>query len=212
LNPTTILNIAFLTITLSASLIYYKKIRKVRDDYKSSEDIIRNITLGISRNIFLNIKRIEEKIRDIKSDLNEAIIKSEKAMETSEITNKNVQNIIKRLDEMEKMLIEVKEEMKRKPIKIETPIPIDDRKVLDGLNETELKILMILDELEEGTVPEVRRRINKTREHTARMLKKLYDRGFIDRNTSTIPYRYYLRKEVKEIIRRRGKEAKTLNV
>ena len=71
---------------------------------------------------------------------------------------------------------------------------------------------MILDELSEGTVPEIKRRINKTREHTARMLKKLYDKGFIDRNTSSIPYRYYLRKEVKEIIRRRAKEAKTLNV
>jgi len=212
LNPITILNLAFLTITLSAALIYYKKIKRIKEEYESKEDVFKSITLGITRNIYSNIKNIENTIMKLRSDINEALIKSEKALETSETTNQDVEKIFKRMDEIERMLIEVKEGIVRKPVKIETPIPIDDREILDGLNDTELKILMILDELEEGTVPEIKRRINKTREHTARMLKKLYDKGFIDRNTSSIPYRYYLRKEVKEIIRRRAKEAKTLNV
>ncbi len=212
LNPITILNIAFLTITLSAAMIYYKKIREIKKEYESKEDLIKNITIGIARNIYLKLKNIESAVMNLKSDINEALIKSERALETSETTNQDVQKIFKRMNEIERMLIEVKERIERKPVKIEAPIPIDDKAVLDGLNDTELKILMILDELEEGTVPEIRRRINKTREHTARMLKKLYDKGFIDRNTSSIPYRYYLRKEVKEIIKRKAKEAKTLNV
>lgn len=212
MNPITILNLAFLTITLSAAIIYYKKIKRIKEEYESKEDVFKSITLGITRNIYSNIKNIENTIMKLRSDINEALIKSEKALETSETTNQDVEKIFKRMDEIERMLIEVKEGIVRKPVKIETPIPIDDREILDGLNDTELKILMILDELEEGTVPEIKRRINKTREHTARMLKKLYDKGFIDRNTSSIPYRYYLRKEVKEIIRRRAKEAKTLNV
>lgn len=212
MNPITILNLAFLTITLSAAIIYYKKIKRIKEEYESKEDVFKSITLGIVRNIYSNIKNIENTIMKLRSDINEALIKSEKALETSETTNQDVEKIFKRMDEIERMLIEVKEGIVRKPVKIETPIPIDDREILDGLNDTELKILMILDELEEGTVPEIKRRINKTREHTARMLKKLYDKGFIDRNTSSIPYRYYLRKEVKEIIRRRAKEAKTLNV
>lgn len=212
MNPITILNLAFLTITLSAAIIYYKKIKRIKEEYEAKEDVVKSITLGIAENIYSNIKNIENTIMKLRSDINDALIKSEKALETSETTNQDVEKIFKRMDELERMLIEVKEKIVRKPVKIETPIPIDDREVLDGLNDTELKILMILDELEEGTVPEIKRRINKTREHTARMLKKLYDKGFIDRNTSSIPYRYYLRKEVKEIIRRRVKEAKTLNV
>ncbi len=212
MNPITILNIAFLTITLSAAMIYYKKIREIKKEYESKEDLIKNITIGIARNIYLKLKNIESAVMKLKSDINEALIKSERALETSETTNQDVQKIFKRMNEIERMLIEVKGRIERKPVKIEAPIPIDDKAVLDGLNATELKILMILDELEEGTVPEIRKRINKTREHTARMLKKLYDKGFIDRNTSSIPYRYYLRKEVKEIIKRKAKETKALNV
>ena len=212
MNPITILNAAFLTITLSAAIIYYKKIKRIKEEYESKEDIVKSITLGIARSIYSNIKNIENTIMKLRTDINEAMIKSEKALETSETTSQDMEKIFKRMDEIERMLIEVNERIVRKPVKIEAPIPIDDREILDGLNDTELKILMILDELEEGTVPEIKKRINKTREHTARMLKKLYDKGFIDRNTSSIPYRYYLRKEVKEIIRRRTKEAKTLNV
>ncbi len=212
LNPITILNAAFLTITISAAIIYYKKIKRIKEEYESKENVVKSIALGIAGNIYSNIKNIENTIMKLRTDINEALIKSEKALETSETTNQDVEKIFKRMDEIERMLIEVKERIVRKPVKIEAPIPIDDREILDGLNDTELKILMILDELEEGTVPEIKKRINKTREHTARMLKKLYDKGFIDRNTSSIPYRYYLRKEVKEIIRRRTKEAKTLNV
>jgi len=42
--------------------------------------------------------------------------------------------------------------------------------------------------------------VNKTREHTARLLKKLFDSGYIDRNTSGMPYRYSVRKEIKDLI------------
>ena len=40
------------------------------------------------------------------------------------------------------------------------------------------------------------------------MLKRLYDSGFIDRNTSGMPYRYSVRKEIKELILQRGEMAK----
>jgi predicted transcriptional regulator len=53
----------------------------------------------------------------------------------------------------------------------------------------------------DGSVPEIREKIQKTREHTARLLKKLFDRGFIDRNTRSMPYRYHLRKEIVEIVK-----------
>ena len=64
-----------------------------------------------------------------------------------------------------------------------------------------LTVLKIIDEMGEGSVPEIRGRIQKTREHTARLLKKLFDRGFIDRNTSGMPYRYHLRKEIVELVK-----------
>jgi hypothetical protein len=207
------LNITVLIITISGAIIYYKRIKKLKEEYNAKEDIIKNITLGISRNIYLNIRNVERNVKNLKAEITDALIKSEKAIETSEKVNQNFQKIIERIEKMENMVVEIKGKIRREPVKIDIPIPIDDQEILHRLNETEINILLILNELEEGTVPEIRKKINKTREHTARMLKKLYDRGFIDRNTSAMPYRYYLRKEVKEIIKRRAKETKsTLNV
>jgi len=212
LNPTTLLNVIFLSTTLAASIIYYKRIRKLNQEYDSKRDLIKNITWGITRNIYSSIKKIENEMKKVKVDINNAIMRSEESLEKSDELEKNVKELAGKLDSIQRELLKVKEQIKSEQIKVEMPIPLDDKKVLNGLNETELKILMILDELEEGTVPEIRGRINKTREHTARLLKKLYDRGFIDRNTSSIPYRYYLRKEVKEIIKRGTKDTKTINV
>jgi DNA-binding MarR family transcriptional regulator len=61
-------------------------------------------------------------------------------------------------------------------------------------------VLTFLEDFNEGSVPQIREKIGKTREHTARTLKKLYDKGFVDRNTSSMPYRYSVRKEMRELI------------
>jgi DNA-binding MarR family transcriptional regulator len=87
------------------------------------------------------------------------------------------------------------------PASIDAPIPLQQKDVLDQLTPTEFEVLILIDELAEGSVPEIRKRIKKTREHTARVLKKLFDKGFIDRNSNSMPYRYYLRKEIMELVK-----------
>lgn len=86
-------------------------------------------------------------------------------------------------------------------VSIDAPIPLQQRDVLSQLTPTEFDVLTLIDEMGEGSVPEIREKIQKTREHTARLLKKLFDRGFIDRNTRSMPYRYHLRKEIVEIVK-----------
>jgi hypothetical protein len=87
------------------------------------------------------------------------------------------------------------------PASINAPIPLQQKDVLDQLTPTEIEVLILIDELAEGSVPEILKRIKKTREHTSRLLKKLFDKGFIDRNTNSMPYRYYLRKEIMELVK-----------
>ena len=83
---------------------------------------------------------------------------------------------------------------------VDAPIPIQGDDILQELTETELEVLKMIVDFGEGTVPEIKEQISKTREHTARLLKKLYDKGFIDRNTSNMPYRYNIRKEIRDLI------------
>ena len=83
---------------------------------------------------------------------------------------------------------------------VDAPIPVQGEDILQGLTDTELEMLKMIVDFGEGTVPEIKEHINKTREHTARLLKKLYDKGFVDRNTSSMPYRYSIRKEIRDLI------------
>jgi DNA-binding MarR family transcriptional regulator len=83
---------------------------------------------------------------------------------------------------------------------LDAPIPLQEDSVLQELTDTELEVLKMIVDFGEGTVPEIKEHIQKTREHTARLLKKLYDKGYIDRNTSSMPYRYSIRKEIRDLI------------
>jgi len=83
--------------------------------------------------------------------------------------------------------------------------------ILQTLTNTELEVLKMIVDFGEGTVPEIKEQIQKTREHTARLLKKLYDKGFIDRNTNSMPYRYSIRKEIRDLIQEQN-EASTIGL
>ena len=199
-------------VTLAASFIYYQRIKLAHEEYESSKDVIRSITVGFTQ----QIKKIANSIRNIEIDASEAraiaseaIKVSQETMETVKETSGERQRIAEKIEDTEKALAEMKEEMQklsRRPVAVparvdvSAPIPLKQDAVLDQLTPTELDVLTLIEEMGEGSVPQIRERIQKTREHTARLLKKLYDRGFIDRNTSGMPYRYHIRKEIRELI------------
>ena len=66
---------------------------------------------------------------------------------------------------------------------------------LNYLTPTEKQIIQLLLE-ETKTAPEIQRSIKKTREHTSRLLKKLWQEGYIERETHTIPFIYRPTKEL----------------
>lgn len=74
-----------------------------------------------------------------------------------------------------------------------TPVSVMDVKA-DGLTETEQEILRQIS-VRNLTTKELQSSLGKTREHTARLLKKLFDAGYIERDESTKPYSYRLTKK-----------------
>ena len=199
-------------VTIVASFIYYRRIRQAQSEYEVSKSIVKSITLGFTQ----QLARISEAIKGIKRDALDAKLEateatklSHEAIDTVREGNEFTFIFTKRMDEAEKALATMREEINKlakMPVSapsqtdMEAPIPLKQEAVLDQLTQTELEVLTLIEEMGEGSVPEIRKRIEKTREHTARLLKKLYERGFIDRNTSRMPYRYYVRKEIKELI------------
>lgn len=173
---------------------------------------VRNITSGFSR----QVKRMEKDIHRVEVETAKTRILTVKAIsnikERDEVSLKGLETVKvlnDRVDNLEESIDQVKKDLKKlvsqpRPIistsEVEAPIPMEGESILQRLTETELEVLTMINDLGEGTVPQIKAQIEKTREHTARLLKKLYDNGFIDRNTSRMPYRYSVRKEIKDLI------------
>jgi len=200
-------------VTTIASFIYYKRISQAREEYEESRDIVKGIINGFTRQIL----RLTDAISNFESDAAEANIVANQALEASkEVVEASKSGIDERriltqkLENTEKSIEEIRKDIqalyKRPPPRLQTvpinaPIPLQQKDVLDQLTPTEFNVLSLIDELGEVSVPVIREKIEKTREHTARLLKKLFDKGFIDRNTSSMPYRYHLRKEIVELVK-----------
>jgi DNA-binding MarR family transcriptional regulator len=107
--------------------------------------------------------------------------------------------VMKKLVEIEKS----KQEAYASEVKIEAAIPIKKEKALEPLTETELMVLETIGKEGEKTAPEIREKIGLTREHTARLMKKLYKDGYLERDTHKMPYIYRLKEEMKKILKKR---------
>jgi chromosome segregation ATPase len=114
------------------------------------------------------------------------------------------ERITKRIAEVEKLGEEISAAPKAEKAKIEAPIPIKREKALAPLTETELHVLKILAENGPKSAPEIRGKIELTREHTARLMKKLYEEGYLERSVQKIPYTYRIKKEMLKILKRQA--------
>ena len=203
---------ALFVVTIVASYIFYQRIKMAQGEYEDSKDAVRTIAFGFTRQVKRmesDLDRIEKEALQAKYMANEAIKLKQGGDEATLAGLDQVKELSDRVVVIEESI----ETMKKDLIKlasqpkvvvplnpVDAPIPVQGTDILQGLTDTELEVLKMIVDFGEGTVPEIKDHIQKTREHTARLLKKLYDKGFIDRNTSGMPYRYSIRKEIRDLI------------
>jgi len=230
LTATTIL----LVLTMGIALLYYKRIRRVHEEYEKAKGVVGDIVISFDRQLERQEGKLNEITRktDALSSKNEVITdKIEKgeaqlAALASEIKDlsKFVQevsgrfeNVDKKLEEMTKVqeritqrvdeLEKVEHRAPRPKVsetKIETAIPIKKEKALAPLTETELGVLEILAVEGEKTASEIRKRIQLSREHTSRLMRKLYEDGYVERDVRKIPYTYHVKEEMSRILKKKG--------
>jgi predicted transcriptional regulator len=85
----------------------------------------------------------------------------------------------------------------------QSPILTDPSVVSPGsLNSittpTELQVLTLLADEGPKSAPEIGRFVGRSREHTARLMKKLFDEGYVRRDQTRIPFRYSTVERVKQ--------------
>jgi len=72
---------------------------------------------------------------------------------------------------------------------------------------TELQVLTLLADAGPKSAPEIGRAVGRSREHAARLMKKLFDEGYVRRDQTRIPFRYSTVERVKQsFTKAEGKE------
>ena len=223
-----ILIFVVLVIIVAASIEYYNQIRKAKKEYEKSKNIIENIVFSFNRELKRESNRIELVAFKVDGSLSKAenCIKRIENLEKTTYpikTNLNnfdgkyseletkislIENKIQNFDEPNQMLKNRIENLEEKIIKLteipeikrETVIPIRREKAMSAITETEVRVLELLSKEGAKTAPEIKNRIKLSREHTARLMKKLYEKGYLERETGKIPFKYKIKEEMENIL------------
>ena len=199
---------------------FYNKLRSAISEYEISKDIVKAVAMTAKISIDKQKKQIEEieyELENIQSQIEQNRGNLEYNQEKMDIVLENIISMLKINKKMSESIMNLNEKinnavMSRQNIKkpnqfISKQIAEDRSKNSSdvqadqfNLTLTEQKIIQVL--LDEGpkTAPQIQSTIGKTREHTSRLLKKLWQEGYIDRETHSIPYRYRPSNELKSRI------------
>ena len=81
-------------------------------------------------------------------------------------------------------------------------VPIKRDKALATLTDTEVSVLEFLSSEGLKTAPEIKEKVKLSREHTARLMKKLYEEGYLERETGKLPFKYSVKKEMEKFLKK----------
>lgn len=219
-----------LAATVGAAIEYYRHLRRVLKEYEKAKEAVDDIVLSFNRQLKGEAERLElvaYKVEAVSSKSDKYLGKAEeldKEVQTLEgKVNASLdysEGIVTRLDEVDKKLRDVaasQESLTAKvsgieaqtrqfsivpEAKVEAVIPIKRERALAPLTETELSVLEMLALEGSKTAPEIKDRIKLSREHTARLMKKLYEEGYLERDTSKIPFKYRVKEEMGKLLKK----------
>jgi hypothetical protein len=210
------------------AVFYGKRIREVRKEYLEAKNAISDIVLSFNRQLHLQEERLEitdqrigvlssrdevlaEKLERQKGYLKE-LAEKVKSFYSKEDAVARIHSVENKLDEfmsmretLERKIIELeKKKLSSRELetRVESAIPIRREKALAQLTETELLVLEFLATEGEKTAPEIKDKVKLSREHTARLMKKLYEKGYLERSSNKIPFTYRLKEEMQRFLKK----------
>jgi predicted HTH transcriptional regulator len=166
---------------------------------------VENVIVENSK-VVKKVEEYEEQMTNLTSLVSNAPNIEKKVSGQLERMKNEVENIKQAQAKVMTKLVEIEKIKKERPVpetKIEAAIPIKKESALAPLTETELEVLEIISKEGEKTAPEIREKIGLTREHSARLMKKLYKDGYLERDTHKMPYVYRLKEEMEKLLKKR---------
>lgn len=216
--------------TVAAAIEYYRYLRRAQREYERAKTAVDDIVLSFNRQFKREAEKLEViayKVESIASKTSGTLDIAKdfgKRMDAVEMKAKadveSAGRVVERLDYVEgrlrdvgtsqetitRKLADLEEKARQMPVAPETGleavIPIRREKAMAQLTDTELSVLEMLASEGPKTAPEIKERVKLSREHTARLMKKLYEQGYLERETGKIPFRYSVKKEMEKLLKK----------
>jgi len=219
-NILLISTIFLLFLTIATTVLYYRRIKGIRLKYEEAKNVVGDIVVSFNKQLQRNEEQLEktrykvealsarseslvDKVDGLEKRVADVTYKVASASEIQNHLTKEIEDMKARLIEIGKVQDDFKRQISEAPeAKIEAVIPIKRESALAPLTETELRVLEFIAEGGEKTAPEIRELTKLTREHSARLVKKLYEEGYLERDTGKTPYRYRVKDEMLKILKK----------
>lgn len=222
--------VALSALLLGAIMLitYRKRLVPLIREYKNSRGLIETLTVGLHRRIADQSRKLEE-VRSMAEAARSEAAKNETAIAEHEsrfevlvegvkasikaetIITRKFDEVITKLESVERRGSDLEGQIKLldqrylgllPETETASALPVHGESALSQLTPTEILILSMLLERGPSAVAEIRMGIGKTREHTARLMKKLHENVYVERDTSSIPYKYKLTEKYQTLIKR----------
>jgi DNA-binding MarR family transcriptional regulator len=221
--------VLLLFVTGGAFCFYYRRLRRLTEEYVRAKTLVSDIVISFNKQVqqqeekiasvaqkalvsTSRSSRIENKLENQESQIAQINAKLDTHIELKEETPIELATVTQKITEITKTqeeltqkitnLDEKTQKLETQETNIEAVIPIKQDKALAAITPTELSVLEILASEGEKTAPEIKARVNLTREHTARLMKKLYEEGYLERTTGKIPFAYRIKEEMRKILKK----------
>jgi DNA-binding MarR family transcriptional regulator len=221
--------------TAVAAVEYYRQIRKAQEEYEKARGAVDDIILSFNRQFKHEANKLEVlayRVEAAASRADGALKKTEaldgmmRALESKMAADlEDSKGFSTRLAELEAStsgfvasqqvitskiasLEQQADQLKLTPeAHLQGVIPLKREKAMSQLTQTEVAVLELLASEGAKTAPEIKERVKLSREHTARLMKKLYEEGYLERETGKIPFKYSIKEEMKKLLKKAENEA-----
>lgn len=190
-------SILFFIVAAIGSIIFYKRIVEAKTNYEQSKDTFRDISSYYRR-------RVDDQDQKI-ARFDARIGALEEKVESLTRSNKQIGDRLEALTEKVGGISRVR----RVHVKQPSPRGLLTAAIApQGLVSTETEESVLKTLINEGskTASQIQTIIGKSREHTARLMKKLYEEGYIERDTRRIPFVYRPTRELRELMKKRKED------
>lgn len=219
-----------LAITAGAAIEYYRLIRKAQFEYQKARELVEDVVLSFNRELrretnkldtvafkiqgntskidvaIKRVENVEKRIAPIDNQLSTVLGENQRVAAALTETSAKMRDIEVSNEVLKAKVADLQEQVQKfsaaPELKIEPVIPIKRDKAMAALTDTEIAVLEMLAAEGAKTAPEIKERVQLSREHTARLMKKLYEEGYLERETEKIPFKYKIKKEMERLLKK----------